>query len=92
MHLTDDDELRLLHIATRAGWWRWQTEEKKLRKQGKADPFTINLGSIQVMHMVWRELRRQSGCSSQEPPMRVRRIARRLADHKCRAYLRENPG
>ena len=50
------------------------------------------LGSIQVMHMVWRELRRQSGCASKEPPMRVRRIARRLADHKCSAYLRENPG
>ena len=83
------DEVRLLQRATLLNWWRWRSEEKRLRRQGKASPFLVHLGELQMLHTVWRELRSELG-RPREPPVRIRRIALRLAERKCRAYLREH--
>lgn len=85
------DELHLLEHAIKLNQWRWRAEEKRLRRAGKADPFTVHLGQMQMMHMIWRELRREAGLPFRRPPARVDRIARRLAEKKCRAYLRAHP-
>jgi len=85
-----EDEVGLLRRATLMNWWRWRAEEKRLRRRGKASPFTVHLGEIQMLHTVWRELRSDLG-RPREPPMQVRRIALRIAERKCLAFLRENP-
>jgi len=89
--LKEKDELRLLEHAIKLNRWRWAAEEKHLRRAGTADPFTVHLGQIQMMHMIWRELRRDAGLPFRTPPARVDRIARRLSEKKCRAFLRAHP-
>ena len=91
MRLAEEyEELALFERATLLNRWRWRAEEKRLRRCGKADPFTVHLGQLQMLHTVWREVRRDAGLPSYKPPAAVWRIARRLADKKCRAFLAEN--
>jgi hypothetical protein len=85
-----EDEVGILRRATLMNRWRWRAEEKRLRRRGKASPFTVHLGELQMLHTVWRELRSDLG-RPREPPMQVRRIARGIAERKCLAFLRENP-
>jgi len=87
----ETDELRLLERAIKLNQWRWRAEEKRLRRAGEADPFTVHLGQMQMMHRVWRELRRDAGLPFRRPPAAVDRIARRLSEKKCRAFLKAHP-
>ena len=89
VHNEQVDELHLLQLATQFNRWRWRAEEKRLRRQGQASPFSVHLGQLQMMHMIWRELRREAGLPFDKPPPAVWRIARGLAARKCRQFLQE---
>ena len=90
MQAEEIDELRLLQRATLINHLRWRAEEKRLRSRGQASPFVVHHGELQMMHMVWRELRREAGLAPGKPPAAVNRIAFRLAARKCRRFLREH--
>lgn len=87
----DPTELSLLHRATQVSHWRWRAEVKRLKRRGRADPFSIHLAELQLLHHVWRELRRDACLPGRKPPHSVYRIAMRLTDRKCTAFLREHP-
>jgi len=87
---TEERELHLLQRAIALNRWRWRAEVRRLRRRGEATPFRVHLCELQLLHTVWRELRREHGCPA-VPPMAVRRIMLRLADRKCRAFLDANP-
>jgi hypothetical protein len=89
MHSEQVDEVRLFQLATQFNRWRWRAEEKRLRRQGQASPFSVHLGELQMMHMIWRELRRDAGLPPGKPPPTVWRIALGLAARKFRQFLRE---
>ena len=83
-------ELRLLQRAAPLSRWRWRAEVKKLRRRGQATPFLVHLCEVQLLHTVWRELLREAGRPAETPTWAARRASRRIADWKCREFLREN--
>lgn len=87
---TEELEVRLLQRATALYRWRWRAEVKRLRRRGEATPFRVHHRELQLLHIVWRELRREHGCPD-EPSAAVRRVALRLAERKVRAFLRAHP-
>ena len=87
----DRTEISLLLRATQINHWRWRAEVKRLKRRGKADPFSVHLAEMQLLHQVWRELRKEAGLPGRKPPHAVWRVAMRLADRKCRTFLQEHP-
>jgi hypothetical protein len=87
------DEFRLLQRATRLHWWRWRSEEKRLRRKCVVCPFELHLRELQLLYRVWRETRQDAGLTHvhEKLPPAAKRIFERVAWRKCEEYLRAHP-
>lgn len=90
---TLSDELFLLQRAARVCWWRWRSEEKRLRNKCVVDPFTLHRHELGLLYATWRETREEAGLPHrhEDLPIRVRRHYERVAWRKCREFLRTHP-
>jgi hypothetical protein len=87
------EELFLLQRAARCCWWRWRSEEKRLRNKGVVNTFELHLRELHFLSRAWREVRQDAGLTHiyQELPPAAKRVYLRVAWRKCQEYLHSHP-
>ena len=84
------EEFFLLQRAARICWWRWRSEEKRLRNKCVVHPFDLHMRELSFLHSAWRETRQEAGLTHiyDELPPGAKRAYLRVAWKKCQKYLR----
>ena len=82
------DELRTLQRTAVIHWWRWRSEEKRLRRRGIVRPWDLHLSELRLLRRMWREMRRETGLrhGCRRPPPAARRACDEIAIRKYRSF------